>query len=310
MHIPVMVAEAVEWLAVRPDGIYVDATVGAGGHARAILERLTTGRLIALDKDPSAIALARESLSAWPNKVAFVQQDYSQLASLLPELGILAVDGIIADLGFSQLQIDAPERGFSFQAEGPLDMRMDPGQTLTAAEIVNRYDERELANLIYQYGEERRSQRIARAIVRARPIRNTLHLAELIAACLGGRRTASRAAYRRKRGNAGTRARTIQPQIHPATRTFQALRIAVNHELEHLDQFLRVVPGCLSAGGRLVIISFHSLEDRIVKQQLQGWQREGTMRTLTRHVVRPGEQEVRSNRRSRSARLRAAERLQ
>ena len=312
MHIPVMVAEAVEWLAVRPGGIYVDATVGAGGHARAILERLTSepltmGRLIALDKDPAAITLARSNLSAWQDRVSFFHQDFSQLSFLLQQLGERSVDGIVADLGFSQLQIDAPERGFSFQAEGPLDMRMNPSETLTADEIVNRYDERELANVIYEYGEERRSQRIARAIVRARPIRNTLQLAELIAACLGGRRTASRPAYRRKRGPAGSRARTIQTHIHPATRTFQALRIAVNHELDSLDQFLRGIPGCLSAGGRLVVISFHSLEDRIVKQQFQSWQRQGVMRTLTRHVVRPSAAEVMRNRRSRSARLRAAE---
>jgi 16S rRNA (cytosine1402-N4)-methyltransferase len=293
---------------VRPEGIYVDATVGAGGHARAVLERLTTGRLIGVDKDPAAIESARSNLASWQDKASFFRQDFSQLASLLRELGLEAVDGILADIGFSQMQIDAPERGFSFQAEGPLDMRMDPTQMLTAEEIVNRYDERELANLIYQYGEERRSQRIARAIVRARPIRNTLQLAGLIAACLGGRRTVPESAYRWKRGNRGTAARTTQARIHPATRTFQALRIAVNHELDSLDQFLRVVPGCLSAGGRVVIISFHSLEDRIVKQQFQSWQHQGTMRTLTRHVVRPGAEEVLRNRRARSARLRAAER--
>lgn len=308
-HIPVLLAEAIEWLAVRPEGTYVDATVGAGGHSRAILERLTTGRLIALDKDPAAVELARNNLGAPNERVTVVEQDFSELRSLLARLAPQGVDGILADLGFSQMQIEAPERGFSLQAAGPLDMRMSPRQRLTAAEIVNRYGERELATLIYQYGEERRSQRIARAIVRARPIRNTQELAELIAACLGGRRDASRSAQRRKREGSGAAARTIKTRIHPATRTFQALRIAVNQELDRLQQFLRQVPDCLRPAGRVVIISFHSLEDRIVKEQFRRWQREGTMRILTRHVVRPSREEVRRNRRARSARLRAAERL-
>ena len=309
MHIPVLVAEAIEWLAVRPAGIYLDATVGAGGHAQAILERLTTGRLIAMDKDPEAVEIARENLKAHADRLTLVQHGFSESRWLLDRLVVRGVDGILADLGLSQMHLDAPERGFSFQAEGPLDMRMNPHQRLTAAEIVNRYGERELANLIYQYGEERRSQRIARAIVRARPIQNTLQLAELIAACLGGRREASRPAFGRKRGDSGAAVRTMKIQIHPATRTFQALRIAVNQELERLDQFLQQVPECLLPGGRIVIISFHSLEDRPVKQQFRRWQQEGKMRNLTRHVVRPGLEEVRRNRRARSARLRAAERL-
>jgi len=309
MHIPVLLGEAVEWLAVRPDGVYVDATVGAGGHARAILEKLTSGHLIALDKDPMAVEIARENLYAYRHKLTLMQEDFSQLFPLLRRLGLSGVDGILTDLGFSQMQIDSHERGFSLMAEGPLDMRMDPSQRLTAGEIVNRTGERELARLIYQLGEERRSQRIARAIVRARPIRNTVELAELIAACLGGRReTARRSAQRGSRGYSGAAARTTFARIHPATRTFQALRIAVNHELDNLAQLLRDVPDCLSTGGRLVVISFHSLEDRIVKRQFQTWQREGLMRTLTRHVVRPSSEEVRRNRRSRSARLRAAER--
>ena len=293
-----------EWLAVRPEGVYVDATAGGGGHSRAILQRLSSGRLIALDQDPLAVELARQNLSPYAERLTLVQQDFSELRTLLDRLAVAGVDGILADLGLSQMQIDAPERGFSFMAEGPLDMRMNPDQRLTAAEIVNRYGERELAKLIYQYGEERRSQRIARAIVRARPIRNTLQLAELIAVCLGGRRESSR----HRREGSGAAARTIKTTIHPATRTFQALRIAVNHELDHLAQFLHHVPECLLAGGRVVIISFHSLEDRIVKRQFQSWQREGQMRILTRHVVRPSAEEVRANRRSRSARLRAAER--
>jgi 16S rRNA (cytosine1402-N4)-methyltransferase len=309
MHIPVLLGEAVEWLAVRPDGVYVDATVGAGGHARAILEKLTSGHLIALDKDPMAVEIARENLDAYRHKLTLMQEDFSQLFPLLRRLGFRGVDGILADLGFSQMQIDSHERGFSLMAEGPLDMRMDPSQRLTAGEIVNRTGERELARLIYQFGEERRSQRIARAIVRARPIRNTVELAELIAACLGGRREpARRPAQRGSRGHSEVAARTTFSRIHPATRTFQALRIAVNYELDNLVQFLRHVPDCLSPGGRLVVISFHSLEDRIVKRQFQTWQREGLMQTLTRHIVRPSLEEVRRNRRCRSARLRAAER--
>lgn len=293
MHIPVLLGEVLEWLAVQPRGVYVDATVGGGGHARAILEKLTTGRLIALDKDPMAIAIARENLLPYQDKLTLVQQDFTELLALLRRLGLAGADGILADLGLSQMQIDSAERGFSLKAAGPLDMRMNPAQQLTAAEIVNRSSERELATLIYQFGEERRSRRIARAIVRARPIRNTVQLADLVEACLGGRRAASRATGHR---------------IHPATRTFQALRMAVNRELDCLAQFLDSAPECLISGGRLVLISFHSLEDRIVKQHFQRWHREGQMRNLTRHVIRPSAAEVRANPRSRSARLRAAER--
>ncbi|MBI2816127.1 MAG: 16S rRNA (cytosine(1402)-N(4))-methyltransferase RsmH [Acidobacteria bacterium] len=295
MHISVLVSEALEWLAIKPEGIYVDATVGAGGHSRAILQSLTTGRLIGLDKDPSAIEMAQRNLSDFGQKLTLVQRDFAGLLPLLHEMQISGVDGILADLGLSQMQIDNAERGFSFRAAGPLDMRMDPTQPLTAAEIVNHFDERELADLIYEYGEERRSHRIARAIVRARPIRNTVQLAKLIEACLGGRR--------RK-----VAPRTIKP-IHPATLTFQALRIAVNSELASLVQLLKDSPSCLRGSGRLVIISFHSLEDRLVKQHFQQWDRAGLMRNLTRHVIRPGVPEVGSNPRSRSARLRAAERL-
>jgi len=296
-HIPVLLQEVVEWLAIRPDGVYVDATVGAGGHSRAILESLTTGRLIALDKDPAAIKIAQENLFPQRHKLTLIREDFSNLFPVLRNLGRTVVDGIVADLGFSQMQIDSPERGFSLKAEGPLDMRMNPDQALTAEEIVNRYDERRLADLIYEFGEERRSQRIARAIVRARPIRDTAQLARLVEACLGGRRTASRPIGNRKK------------RIHPATRFFQALRIAVNRELEMLEQLLHAAPSCLAPGGRLVIISFHSLEDRIVKHRFQEWNRQGVMRNLTRHVVRPSPEEARRNPRSRSARLRAAERL-
>ncbi len=294
MHIPVLLGEAMEWLAIRPGGVYVDATAGAGGHSRAILENLTTGRLIALDKDPLAIEIAQEALLPYRHKLTLVNEDFTGLLQLLRRLQLSGVDGILADLGYSQMQIETPGRGFSLKAEGPLDMRMNPNERLTAGEIVNRFGERALAGLIYKFGEERRSQRIARAIVRARPIRSTVHLADLIEACLGGRRAASR---------------TIGKRIHPATQTFQALRIAVNRELELLAEFLEAALECLAPQGRLVIISFHSLEDRIVKRQFQQWARSGRMRNLTRHIVRPAQSEVWANQRSRSARLRAAERL-
>ena len=309
MHIPVLLQESLEWLQVRPDGIYVDATVGGCGHSRAILQRLDSGRLIGLDRDARAIELARQSLYEYRQQTTLVQQNFANLAELLGQLGISGVDGILADLGLSQLQIDAPERGFSFRAEGPLDMRMDPRDTLTASEIVNRFDERELADLIYQYGEERRSHRIARAIVRARPIENTVQLAKLIEACLGGQAGFRRPQSSRRRFQGAAR-RTIKKRIHPATLTFQALRIAVNSELPSLIQFLESAPACLKPGGRLVIISFHSLEDRIVKRHFQHWDRAGIMHNLTAHVVKPGGEEVRSNPRSRSARLRAAEQLE
>ncbi|MSO19966.1 MAG: 16S rRNA (cytosine(1402)-N(4))-methyltransferase [Acidobacteria bacterium] len=325
MHIPVMTAEIMDWLAVRPGGLYLDTTVGGAGHSRAILERLTLaarGCLIAMDRDPSALELAREKLSSLPGlrgpglagRFTLVRQDFAGLSvgiaqglqqlSLSPP--IRAVDGILADIGLSQMMLDDPQRGFSLKAAGPLDMRMDPDQELTADEVVNRWDERELARVIYEYGEERRSQRIARAIVRARPITTTVRLAEIIAACLGGRREAERSNARRRHSAHWDGARTTGTFVHPATRVFQALRIAVNQELEQLTQFLNQVPECLTPGGRLVVISFHSLEDRIVKQQMQRWDRDGVMENLTRKVIKPGDPEIIANRRSRSAKLRAA----
>jgi 16S rRNA (cytosine1402-N4)-methyltransferase len=307
-HIPVLLQEVVEWLAIRPEGIYVDATVGGGGYSRTILERLSTGRLIGIDRDPYAINAARESLSNFADRLTLAQGNFCDIASLLAGVGLSKVDGIVADIGLSQMQLDSAERGFSFRAEGPLDMRMDPSQRLTAEEIVNHFDERELADVIYEYGEERRSHRIARAIVRARPIRTTIQLAELIEACLWGRRVVSS-----RQDKAGTprkdAPRAIKTRIHPATQTFQALRIAVNSELESLVKFLENAPDTLNNGGRLVIVSFHSLEDRIVKRSMQRWDREDLMRNLTPHVIRPSTAEVDTNPRSRSAKLRAAERL-
>ena len=283
-HLGVMVSEVVEWLRVEPGGLYVDCTLGAGGHARAILERLSGGRLIGIDRDPRAIAGARERLAAFGDRIEYVRSSYSELGSVL---GGARADGIVADLGLSRDQLEQADRGFSFQADGPLDMRFDPEQELTAEYILNTYGEKPLSDLIYRYGEERGSRRITRAIVRARPLTGTRQLAAVI----------ERAAPRTSRG-----------RIHPATRTFQALRIAVNDELGELERLLEAAPPLLAPGGRLVMISFHSLEDRLVKHALRRWAGQGVLAILTKHVIRPGEQEVLANPASRSARLRAAER--
>ncbi len=290
-HVPVLLREALDYLAVKPDGFYVDATVGGGGHAAEIASRLSTGHLLGLDRDPAALAVAAARLAEFGERVWLRRAAFSRLEEVLKEAGFGLADGILADLGLSQMQLDDPGRGFSFAAEGPLDMRMDPGQALTAAEVVNRFDERKLADVLYQYAEERRSRRIASAIVRARPLGNTRELAEVVAA-------ASRASRHR-----------LGRRIHPATRTFQALRIYVNRELEELESLLEQAPRVARAGARIVIISFHSLEDRLVKQAFRRWQAAGTGRTLTRHVVVPSEAEVERNPRARSARLRCAERI-
>lgn len=282
-HIPVLLEEAVQWLAVRPEGTYVDCTLGVAGYARAIAERLTTGRLIAIDRDPDALAAAPERLGPYADRVTLVHASFSELPRILN--GVLA-DGLVADLGISREQLERGERGFSFLTDGPLDMRMNPEQVLTAADIVNYHGEKPLADLIYRFGEERRSRGIARAIVRARPLANTQKLADVV----------KRAAPRTK----GLR-------IHPATRTFQALRIAVNDEIGELERLLEAAPPLLAPGGRFVVVSFHSLEDRAVKLAFRRGSGEGTLRILTKHVVRPGEEEVRRNPASRSARLRAAE---
>ncbi len=286
-HIPVLVDEVIRWLRIDPAGTYVDCTLGGGGHARAILERLDSGRLIAVDRDPAAIEACRERLQAFGERVSFHRAPFSALREVLHEVGIGGVAGVVADLGMSRDQVEDAGRGFSFVTDGPLDMRMAPDQPLTAARIVNHYGEKPLADLIFQFGEERRSQKIARAIVRARPLAGTKHLADVI----------ERAAPR-----------TSRARIHPATRTFQALRIAVNDELGELEKLLELAPPLLNPGGRLVIISFHSLEDRLVKRSLRDWAERQVLGILTKHVVRPGEEEIRSNPASRSARLRAAER--
>jgi 16S rRNA (cytosine1402-N4)-methyltransferase len=283
-HISVLLDVVLEWLQIRPEGTYVDCTLGAGGYTEAIAGRLTTGRLIAIDRDPQAIDRVRERLGDAGGRIKYVRSSYGELERILE--GTLA-DGIVADLGLSRDQIEDPARGFSFSSEGPLDMRMDPDGPLTAADIVNTYGEKPLADLIYQFGEERRSRRIARAIVRARPLTSTRQLAEAI-------------------GRAAPR--TPRDRIHPATRTFQALRIAVNDELGELEKLLEAAPPRLGPGGRFLVVSFHSLEDRLVKQSLRRWAGLGQLQILTKHVIRPDDAETERNPASRSARLRVAER--
>ena len=285
---PVMLDEVLEWLEIKPDGTYVDATLGAGGHSAAIAERLTSGKLISLDQDAQAIALAAERLKKFGTTVKLVESSFSRIAEVVRELGIPGVDGVLADLGVSSMQLDQAARGFSFREAGPLDMRMASGDELTADEIVNRWSEKEIADTLYQGAEEHDSRRIARTIVRARPIRDTAHLATVVA---------------------GARKQWGRQRLHPATKTFLALRIAVNREVEALGQFLSRTPATLNSGGRLVVLSYHSGEDRLVKRAFQEGEREGTLRVLTRHVIQPKEEEISANPRSRSAKLRCAERV-
>jgi 16S rRNA (cytosine1402-N4)-methyltransferase len=284
--------EVLEWLRVRPDGIYVDATAGAGGHAAAIAERLSSGRLISLDRDAQALQIAGGRLKEFASRVTLVRAAFSKIAEAVHELGIATVDGVLADLGVSSMQLDQPERGFSFREAGPLDMRMSRGEAaedrLTAEEIVNRWSERELADLLYREAEEHDSRRIARAIVKARPIRDTAHLAKVVA---------------------GVRKQWGRQRLHPATKTFLALRIAVNRELEELGQFLFRTPATLNSGGRWVVLSYHSREDRLVKRAFQDGEKEGTLKVLTKHVIVPGPAEQQANPRSRSAKLRCAEKV-
>ncbi len=290
-HVPVLLKEAIDFLAIRRGGRYIDATVGLGGHSYEIAKRLgAPGHLIGFDKDPAALEIAREKLAGqsddWP-KVELLHGSFGDLAN---EQRPATIDGLLADLGVSSLQFDTPARGFSFQAEGLLDMRMNPHAERTAEQVVNHIDERELADVIYEFGEERRSRRIARAIVRSRPIQTTRQLADVISA-------AARPMNRAER------------RIHPATRTFQALRIFVNRELEDLQALLQAAPRVLKPGGRLVIISFHSLEDRIVKDAMREGAKQGLYRLLVKKPVTPGQEETDRNPRSRSAKMRAAERI-
>ncbi len=287
MHVPVMLGECLEYLAIRPDGIYLDATAGLGGHTAAIAQRLTnvsSGFVIANDRDAESLELAKQNTAEWSDRIRFHHGTFSELPSALAALGIQQVDGVLADLGVSRYQLTEPERGFSLMADGPLDMRQDRSQELSADELVNFTAEKELADLIYRFGEERRSRRISRAIVRARPIHTTLRLSRVI----------EEAVPRTSR-------------IHPATQTFQALRMAVNDEQGELDQLLAAAPGLVRSGGRMVVLSFMSLEDRKVKQCFQTLARAGRASILTKHVVRPSAEETIDNPPSRSAKLRALE---
>ncbi|MFZ0465432.1 MAG: 16S rRNA (cytosine(1402)-N(4))-methyltransferase RsmH, partial [Candidatus Acidiferrales bacterium] len=288
LHTPVMTEAIVRWLRIKPEGTYVDATLGTGGHALAIVRELTSGRLVGLDRDPQAIEIARERLKEFGQRVTLVQTDFSKIDEVARELKLPALDGVVADLGVSTLELDTPERGFSFRWGGPLDMRMNPEHPLVADEIVNHWPEEDLANVLYRFGEEHDSRKIARAILRARPIRDTEHLATVVAGA------------RKARG---------RQRLHPATKTFLALRTAVNREEEELEQFLSRTPATLNSEGRLVILSYHSLEDRRVKQAFQQFAREGSFRVLTKKVIRPGAEEIQRNPRSRSAKMRVAEKL-
>ena len=285
-----MLDEVLEWLRVKPEGTYIDATVGAGGHSAAIAQKLANGngRLISLDRDAQALELAGERLKGFEKKVTLVHEAFSRIAEAVQELGIPPVDGVLADLGVSSMQLDQTARGFSFREAGPLDMRMDAGEEITAGEIVNRWQEKELADLLYREADERDSRRIARAIVRARPLRDTAHLATVVA---------------------GARKQWGRQRLHPATKTFLALRIAVNREMEELGQFLFRTPATLSSGGRWVVLSYHSREDRLVKHAFQEGEHQGTLKVLTKHVIRPTELEMAANPRSRSAKLRCAEKI-
>jgi 16S rRNA (cytosine1402-N4)-methyltransferase len=292
-HVPVLLEESLQYLNVRPGGVIVDATLGLAGHSSAIARQLgARGKLICFDRDPEAMAKAKARLeevavelgSEMPQLV-FEPRAFSEAAAAIEPNSL---DGLLADFGVSSLQLDEAHRGFSFRSDGPLDMRMDTRSGETAEQVVNQEDENELADLIYEFGEERRSRRIARAIVRARPITTTAELAKIVAAAAPA-----------MKGD----------KIHPATRTFQALRIRVNNELGEIQSLLKSAPSLLKPGGRLVLISFHSLEDRLVKDDFREAARNQIYEVLTRKPVVASEQEEMRNPRSRSAKLRAAERL-
>ena len=306
-HVPVLLEEVLEFLRCLPSGTFVDCTVGLGGHARAILERIRpSGGLIAIDADTEALQQARSNLAAWKEKVTYVQASYRRLSETLQRLGVRDVAGILLDLGMSSAQVESPSRGFSFSRRGPLDMRYDRRQPLTAADIVNRYLEKDLVKILREFGEEKAAKRIAAAIVRCReewPLSTTDELAELVASV--------------------ARPRPARGGIHPATKAFQALRVAVNDELGALSEALPQAIEVLRPGGRLIVLSYHSLEDRIVKQTFRGFEkgcvcppsfpvcrcgRVSEVEVLTRKPMRPSEEEIRRNPRSRSARMRVCER--
>lgn len=301
MHRPVLYHEIIHALSPQRGGHYVDATLGAGGHAWGILQASAPeGLLLGMDVDPLALEIAGEYLADFGSRAILVRASYTSLAEQLAALGWQYVEGIVLDLGVSSMQLDTPGRGFSFQTDAPLDMRFDPRNPVRAADLVNELPESELANLISRYGEERRARQVARAIVGARPLETTTQLARVVAAVTGSGR----------------------PGMHPATRTFQALRIAVNHELDALEEFLPQALSALAPSGRLAVISFHSLEDRIVKQYFRRESRDcicpprqpvctcghrAVINIVNKHLIRPDETEVKDNPRSRSARLRVVE---
>ncbi|MCY3543498.1 MAG: 16S rRNA (cytosine(1402)-N(4))-methyltransferase RsmH [Chloroflexi bacterium] len=302
-HTPVMVDEVLAALQVKADGKYIDCTAGEGGHSLAILQAATPApRVLSIDIDGEALETAAERTRGYGDNSTIRQANYSEVAQVAAETGFMNADGLLLDLGLSSLQLDKGERGFSFRHEAPLDMRFDKSQGITADTIVNRYDEQELADIIYRYGEERRSRRIARTIVRSRPVRTTTQLADIVLSAVG-----------RQRG-----------RINPATRTFQAIRIAVNDELGNVQRGLDAAVDTLDVAGRLVVITYHSIEDRIVKNAIRhmasncicppsvpqcACDKEPTVRIINRRVIRPSNEEVRANPRSRSARIRIAERL-
>ena len=286
MHFSVMAGEAIDLLAVRPDGVYLDATAGLGGHAALIAQRLTTGMVIANDRDAESLEMARANTAEWAPRIRFHHGLFSSLPEAVREAGFTRVDGLLADLGVSRYQLTEPHRGFSFLSDGPLDMRMDQSTGMTAADLVNQAAEKALADLIFQLGEERRARKVARALVRARPIRSTLHLADVV----------ERAVPRTGR-------------LHPATKTFMALRMAVNEEPEELDRLLEIGPDLLVVGGRMVVISFMSFDDRKVKERFRQLGKEARAKVLTKHPLQPSEEETARNPASRSAKLRALERI-
>jgi 16S rRNA (cytosine1402-N4)-methyltransferase len=292
-HVPVLLEEVIEFLNPQPGGRYMDATLGLGGHAARIAQAIgAQGELLGFDRDPAAFAKAKsrlEELGVDGPKLRLWNAAFSEAAS---EVEPHSLDGLLADFGLSSMQLGEAERGFSFQADGPLDMRMDTRSGETAEQVVNQEDEKVLADLIYEFGEERRSRRIARAIVRARPITTTAQLARVI--------SAASPTMKSERG---------RHTIHPATRTFQAIRIRVNRELEEIEALLRTAPQLLKRGGRLVVISFHSLEDRIAKDALREGARQQIWEVLTKKPVTASDEEMQSNPRARSAKLRAAIRL-
>ena len=283
-HYSVLLKESLEYLAIRPEGIYSDVTAGLGGHTGAIARQLSTGFVIACDRDAESLEMARANTAEWAERIRYFHGAFSMWPRALESFGVSKVDGVLADLGVSRYQFTEGERGFSIMQDGPLDMRMDRSQGASAADFVNELPEKALADLIYEYGEERRSRRISRAIVRARPIHTTGRLAQVV----------EQAVPRTGR-------------IHPATQTFMALRLKVNEEFEELEALLRSVPEHLNPGGRFVVLTFMSLEDRKVKRAFQAFAAAKQAKILTKHVVPPSEQEIAENPPSRSAKLRAIE---